>query len=79
MLLEKHIIQAQNEMALIMDKWDHRKPLTKILLEPNPGFMWKDQTSNKIVISPDEDLQQHIMKVWHDGITNGHLGRDETM
>ena len=54
--LEKHIVWTQNKMAFIMDKWDHKNTLTKTSLEPEPGFMWHDPKSNKLVIPPDEDL-----------------------
>ena len=78
MPLEKHIVQAQNEMASIMDNWDHKTKLTKTSLIPEPGFMWHDPRSQKLVIPPDEDLQRHIMQVWHEGPTSGHPGQDET-
>ena len=78
MPLEKHIVQTQNEMASTMNNWHHNTKLTKTSLAPEPGFMWHEPKSNKIVIPPDEDLRQHIMKVWHEGVINGHPGRDET-
>ena len=61
-----------------MDNWDHKIKLTKTSLKPEPGFMWHDPSSNKLVIPPDEELRRHLMKVWHEGVTNGHPGRDET-
>ena len=76
--LAKDIRNTQNHMEDILDNWDLKNPLVKISLEPNPGFMWKDPKTLKVVIPPDEDLRQHIMQVWHDGITNRHPGRDET-
>ena len=75
--LAKNIRNMQNRMADVLDKWDPKNPLVRISLKPNPGFMWKDPGMLKVVIPPDEDLQRHIMQVWHDGITNGHPGRDE--
>ena len=57
MPLEKHIVQAQNEMASIMDNWDHKTKLTKTSLAPEPRFMWHDPRSRKLVIPPDEDLR----------------------
>ena len=78
MPLEKHIIQAQNEMASVMDNWEHKTTLIKTSLTPEPGFMWHDPKAKKLVISLNEDLWQHIMQKWHEGATNGHPGRDET-
>ena len=78
MPLEKHIVQAQNTMASIMNNWDHKTKLTKTSLTPEPGFMWHSPQTHKLIIPPDENLQRHIMQVWHEGTTNGHLGRDET-
>ena len=78
MPLEKHIVRAQNDLESIMDNWDHEIKPTKTSLRPESGFMWHDPKSNKLVIPPDEGLRRHIMKVWHEGITNGHPGRDET-
>ena len=56
MPLEKHVVQVQNKMASIMDKWDHQNGLTKTSLAPEPGFMWHDPKSNKLIIPPDENL-----------------------
>ena len=57
MPLEKHIIQVQNEMALIMNNWDHKTKLIKTSLVSEPGFMWHDPRSQKLIIPPDEDLR----------------------
>ena len=76
--LAKDIRNTQNCMADVLNNWDPKNPLVKLSLESNHGFMWKDPKMLKIVIPPDEDLQRHIMQVWHDGVTNGHPGRDET-
>ena len=57
MPLEKHIVQVQNEMASIMDKWDHKNSLIKTSLAPEAGFMWHNPSSNKLVIPPDEGLR----------------------
>ena len=77
MPLEKHIVWAQNDMASIMNNWDHKRKLTKTPLSPEAEFMWHNPSSNKLVIPPDEGLHRHMMQVWHDGVTNGHPGRDE--
>ena len=78
MPLEKHIIQVQNEMASIMNNWDHKMKLTRTPLTPEPGFIWHSPQMQKLIIPPDENLRRHIMQVWHEGVTNGHPGRDET-
>jgi Integrase zinc binding domain len=41
--------------------------------------MWKTQDSQKLAIPPDPDLFQEIMRTWHDPLTAGHPGRDETI
>ena len=78
MPLERYIVQIQNDMASIMDKWDHQDALIKTSLAPEHGFMWHNPKSGKLVIPPEEGLRQHIMQVWHEGPTSGHPGRDET-
>jgi hypothetical protein len=42
------------------------------------GSMWKNP-DGKLVIPPDDQIRQEIMKVWYDSLTAGHPEHDKTI
>ena len=76
-ITESLIVDAQNQLASVMDNWNTKEPFWKTMLE-NGQCLWTHPHTNKLVIPPDQSLYQTILKGWHDMPTAGHLGRDET-
>ena len=75
---ESIIVDAQNQLASVMDNWDSKMPLRKTTLDDGT-HLWTHAQSNKLAIPPDQELYRQILQRWHDAPTAGHLGRDETM
>jgi len=42
------------------------------------GPFWKDKESDKLIVPPDDGARRRLMKIWHNSLTAGHPGRDET-
>ena len=76
--MESLIVDAQNGLASVMDNWDTKEPLQKTTINDGTSI-WTHSLTNKLVIPPDQELYQWILKGWHDLPTAGHLGQDEMM
>ena len=76
--VESDIVDAQNRLASVMDKWDDKEPLVKTIIDEGT-YIWTHPKTRKLVIPPDPELYRRIVREWHDLPTAGHLGRDETI
>jgi RNase H-like domain found in reverse transcriptase/Reverse transcriptase (RNA-dependent DNA polymerase)/Integrase zinc binding domain/Chromo (CHRromatin Organisation MOdifier) domain len=75
--LEHFITVVQNNQRPLMEEWERTFPIERID-SPDHSF-WRDTTSRRLVIPPDQGLKREIMYSWHDGPLSGHPGRDETI
>ena len=75
--MESDIVNTQNRLTSIMDKWDDKEPLLKTAIDEGT-YIWTHPKTRKLVIPPDQELYRHVLWEWHDIPTAGHIGRDET-
>jgi RNase H-like domain found in reverse transcriptase/Integrase zinc binding domain/Chromo (CHRromatin Organisation MOdifier) domain len=75
--LEHFITVVQNNQHPLMEEWERTFPIERVD-SPDHSF-WRDTTSHRLVIPPDQGLKREIMHSWHDGPLSGHPGRDETI
>jgi hypothetical protein len=75
--LEERITQSQQKHQLIMKAWEARAQIS--CQQTIDGPMWKTKDTLKLAIPPDPELFCEILKEWHDLLTAGHPGRDETV
>ena len=59
--MESLIVEAQNQLASVMDGWDPKKPLQKTTLDDEIS-VWTHPSTNKLVIPLDQKLYQRILQ-----------------
>jgi Integrase zinc binding domain len=73
--LEHFITIVQNNNHPLMKEWENTFPIERVDNSSTP--FWRDISTHRLVIPPDQGLKCEIMHTWHDGPLNGHPGRDE--
>ena len=59
--VESNIVDTQNRLASIMDKWDDKEPLLKTVI--NKGiYIWTHPKTRKLVIPPDQELYRCVLR-----------------
>jgi hypothetical protein len=75
--IEHFITIVQNNNHHLMDEWEKTFPIEQI--DGPDGSFWRDTSTHRLVIPPDQGLKREIMHTWHDSPLNGHPERDETI
>jgi hypothetical protein len=60
-----------------MKEWENTFPIEQVDTLDTP--FWRDTSTHRLIIPPDQGLKREIMHTWHDGPLNGHPRRDETI
>jgi Integrase zinc binding domain len=75
--IEHFITVVQNNNHSLMKEWENTFPIERV---DNPGTpFWRDTSTHRLVIPPDQGLKHEIMHTWHNGPLNGPPRRDETI
>jgi hypothetical protein len=70
--VEADIVKSQQEHWGTLERWAKMLPIHQL-----DGVIWKDIPGDRLVIPPDEQIKQRVLREWHDHIRGGHQGRDE--
>jgi len=73
--IEDEVVEAQQQHKKTMDDWSKRLPIEKH--EGAKAMMWTDR-QGRLVVPPDDDLKEKMLRELHDHWGAGHPGRDET-
>ncbi len=74
--LEHQIVLKQRAMSSIINEWAKHLPVQRDNQVDGP--IWQYETSGQLLIPPNNEIRQEVMRVWHDHQGGGHLGWDET-
>src|ERR1700748_3288047 len=72
--MDQQVLWAQHAHTCMMCKWEKEHDIQYDASEHNRGWF----REGKVVVPPDLVLKCRLMGGYHDQVTAGHLGHDET-